>query len=199
MIHYIKGVVTDSQPGMVVLECGGIGYEINVPANSPAFLAAGTGETVCIYTAMMVREDDVSLYGFADRDSLAMFRMLLTVSGVGGKAALAILSSMTLKQLVQAIAYGDDASITKAPGVGKKTAQRVVIDLKDKVKVFETLASDISAPQPQAGSKRDAAAKALLALGFSRTEAMECLASVPEGDQSVEELVRLALRARNQR
>ncbi len=199
MIHYIKGVVTDSYSGMIVLECGGIGYEINVPANSPAYLKAGTGETVCIYTAMLVREDDVSLYGFADRDSLAMFRMLLTVSGVGGKAALAILSSMMLKQLVQAIAYGDDASITKAPGVGKKTAQRVVIDLKDKVKVFETLASDISAPQPEKGSNRDAAAKALMALGFSRTEAMEAMASVPDGDYSTEEYVRLALRARNQR
>jgi Holliday junction DNA helicase RuvA len=199
MIHYIKGVVTDSYGGMIVLEANGIGYEINVPANSPAYLKAGTGETVCIYTAMMVREDDVSLYGFADRDSLAMFRMLLTVSGVGGKAALAILSSMTLRQLVQAIAYGDDASITKAPGVGKKTAQRVVIDLKDKVKVFESLATDISAPQPEKGSNREAAAKALMALGFSRTEAMESMAAVPEGDYSTEEYVRLALRARNQR
>ena len=104
-----------------------------------------------------------------------------------------------VKQLVQAIAYGDDASITKAPGVGKKTAQRVVIDLKDRVKIFETLASDISAPQPEKGSNRDAAAKALMALGFSRTEAMEAMASVPDGDYSTEEYVRLALRARNQR
>ena len=199
MIHYIKGVVTENLGNMIVLECGGIGYEINVPANSPAYLAAGTGETVCIYTAMMVREDDVSLYGFADRDSLSMFRMLLTVSGVGGKAALAILSSMSLRQLVQAIAYGDDASITKAPGVGKKTAQRVVIDLKDKVKIFQNLAQDISSPEPEKGSNKDAALKALLALGFSRSEAMESLSGVADEGLSTEEYVRAALRNRNQR
>ena len=133
MIHYLKGVVTAAEQGMLVLEASGIGYEINVPDGCEALLSLGTGEIVTVYTAMIVREDDVNLYGFSDKESLAMFRLLMTVSGVGAKAALSILSALPVGQLAQAIVYEDAAALTKANGIGKKTAQRVVLDLRDKV------------------------------------------------------------------
>lgn len=197
MIHYLKGVVTDSQPGMLVLEASGIGYEINVPDGSEALLSLGTGETVTLYTAMIVREDDVSLYGFSDKESLAMFRLLMTVSGVGAKAAMAILSVMDTAHIAQAIVYEDAAAITKANGVGKKTAQRIVLDLRDKVDGFTMInGGEGRRPVPGKNEARDLAASALMNLGLTRTEALTALASIPEEDLSIEEYIRRALAAR---
>ena len=122
MIHYIKGVITETLPGKVVIENGGIGYEVYVPDNSAAYLT-GKNELTTLYTAMIVREDDISLYGFSDTESLRMFNTLITVSGVGAKVALAILSALSVNELKQAIVFEDAASITKANGIGKKTAQ----------------------------------------------------------------------------
>ena len=116
----------------IVVEAGGLGYEITVPANSSVYLAH-EGEPVTVYTAMMVREDDVSLYGFGDKNELDTFRKLITVSGVGAKAAIAILSAMPLHEVHQAIILEDAKSLTRANGIGKKTAERIVLELKDKV------------------------------------------------------------------
>ncbi|MCQ2553655.1 MAG: Holliday junction branch migration protein RuvA, partial [Clostridia bacterium] len=132
MIHYIKGMITEAALGKVVIENGNIGYEVNVPDNSISILA-NQNEIVTLYTAMIVREDDISLYGFTDTQSLAMFNTLMTVSGVGAKGALAILSALDVRSLKQAIMFEDVAAITKANGIGKKIAQRIVLELKDKV------------------------------------------------------------------
>ncbi|MCF0151567.1 MAG: Holliday junction branch migration protein RuvA [Firmicutes bacterium] len=197
MLSFIKGTVAQVLPGMIVLENQGIGYEINVPDGCKAVIAEGTGETVTLYTEMVVREDDVSLYGFSDRESLAFFKLLKTVNGVGAKAALAILSVLDPPSLKQAIAFEDPGPITRANGVGKKIAQRIVMELKDKVEGFDTGSPLRPAAAPlKKGSGKEQAADALVALGYSRSEALAALASVSEEDLTTEEYIRLALKQR---
>lgn len=191
MIHYIKGTLAMKLDTGIVVETGGIGYDISVPGNSSLYLRSEGDEVIC-YTAMIVREDDVSLYGFADRESLELFRILITVSGVGAKAAMAVLSALTSSQLRQAIAFEDDKAIATANGVGKKTAQRIVLELKDKVS-----ADDVSVPEQQAVSAasddvRSEAANGLVALGYSRAEAVNALAGTEAA--TVEEYIKKALK-----
>lgn len=175
----------------IVVEAGGIGYDISVAGNSSLYLRSEGDEVIC-YTAMIVREDDVSLYGFADRESLELFRLLITVSGVGAKAAMAVLSALTSSQLRQAIAFEDDKAIATANGVGKKTAQRIVLELKDKVS-----ADDVSVPEQQAVSAasddvRSEAVNGLVVLGYSRAEAVNALAGTEAA--TVEEYIKKALK-----
>lgn len=191
MIHYIKGTLAIKLDTGIVVEAGGIGYDISVPGNSSLYLR-GEGDEVICYTAMIVREDDVSLYGFADRESLELFRLLITVSGVGAKAAMAVLSALTSSQLRQAIAFEDDKAIATANGVGKKTAQRIVLELKDKVS-----ADDVSVPEQQTVSAvsddaRTEAVNGLVALGYSRAEAFNALAGAEAA--TVEEYIKKALK-----
>ena len=124
MLHYIKGQITMHIPGGVVIENNGLGYQLFVPENSSIYLSK-EGETVLAYTAMIVREDDISLYGFGDKEALSMFNKLMTISGVGAKAALSVLSSMPLDEIKKAIIFDDHITLTKANGIGKKTAQRL--------------------------------------------------------------------------
>jgi len=196
MLHYIKGIITETMPGMVCIENQGIGFEVNVPDGSGAFLAK-PGEQMTLYTAMLVREDDISLYGFTDRESLAFFRVLMTVSGVGAKAALSILSALPVRELKKAIMFEDVSAITKAQGVGKKIAQRVVLELKDKIDPADT-GFDSYVPEKSIapGSARDEALSALMSLGYTRTEAMSAMAVVTEEDLSAEEYIKRALRTR---
>jgi len=196
MIHYIKGVITETMQGMVVIENNGIGYEVYVPDGCPASLSVNQ-EVVTLYTAMIVREDDVSLYGFSERESLKLFYLLMTVSGVGAKAAMAVLSALSPSQLRKAIAFEDVVSITKANGIGKKTAQRIVLELKDKIDT-----ADLQSSEPKVGksgdmdSRKSKAAEALMALGFTRTEAMTSLMGITDESLSVEEMIRNALKNR---
>ena len=191
MIHYIKGTLAIKLDTGIVVETGGIGYDIAVPGNSSLYLRSEGDEVVC-YTAMIVREDDVSLYGFADRESLELFRLLITVSGVGAKAAMSVLSALTSSQLRQAIAFEDDKVIATANGVGKKTAQRIVLELKDRVS-----ADNISSAQQQVSSAvsddtRSEAVKGLVSLGYTRAEAVNALAGTEAA--TVEEYIKKALK-----
>lgn len=191
MIHYIKGILAIKLDTGIVVETGGIGYDIAVPGNSSLYLRSEGDEVVC-YTAMIVREDDVSLYGFADRESLELFRLLITVSGVGAKAAMSVLSALTSSQLRQAIAFEDDKVIATANGVGKKTAQRIVLELKDRVS-----ADNISSAQQQVSSAvsddtRSEAVKGLVSLGYTRAEAVNALAGTEAA--TVEEYIKKALK-----
>lgn len=191
MIHYIKGTLAMKLDTGIVVETGGIGYDISVPGNSPLYLCSEGDEIIC-YTAMIVREDDISLYGFADRESLELFRLLITVSGVGAKAAMSVLSALTSSQLRQAIAFEDDKAIATANGVGKKTAQRIVLELKDRVS-----ADNISAAQQQASSEvsddaRSEAVKGLVSLGYTRAEAVNALAGTEAA--TAEEYIKKALK-----
>ncbi len=194
MLHYIKGNITMKFNGGVVAECGGLGYEIHTPDNSALYLKEA-GEEVLIFTEMIVREDDVSLCGFADRESLELFRRLRTVNGVGAKAALAILSVMPLPELKKAIILEDVAVLTRANGVGKKIAQRVVLELKEKIDDI-ALGSSISAAEAVSlqQDERGEAVEAMMELGYSRSEAADLIAAVGEDGLSTEEYIRKALR-----
>ena len=196
MLHYIKGILTMKLASEIVVEAGGLGYEITVPANSAVYLAH-EGEEVTVYTAMMVREDDVSLYGFSDKVELDTFRKLITVSGVGAKAAIAILSAMPLNEVHQAIILEDAKSLTRANGIGKKTAERIVLELKDKFGSIEdaTLPQGVEVSSVSVASDaRTEAVNALIALGYTKGEAVNALATVKDADLTVEEYIKQALK-----
>lgn len=194
MFHYIKGQLAGKIPSGVVIESAGIGYEIAVPDNSPAYLARD-GDPLLLYTAMIVREDDVSLYGFSEKGSLKLFRKLLTVSGVGAKAAMSLLSCMPFSELEKAIVFEDAKSLARANGIGKKTAERIVLELKDKLGE----AGGISDAAQGADiilktDEKTEAVNALLALGYSKGEAMSAMAGVMDAGLSTEEYVKRALK-----
>ncbi len=191
MIHYLRGVITMSFDGGIVVETGGVGYRVYVPDNSPLYLGKGK-EAVTVYTVMIVREDDMSLYGFHNSDSLNLFQMLRTVNGIGAKVALSILSSIPVDQVKKAIVFEDANALTKAIGVGKKTAQRIVLELKDKVGVQDDL-SALSDGAIQDGGRAEAV-NALIGLGYSRSEAISSVGAVSAEGLTTEEYIRLALK-----
>lgn len=196
MIGFIRGELAEKGDGYIIVDVNGIGYMIFVPANSRAYLSE-EGMEVMVYTAMMVKEDDVSLYGFMRKGELDAFRKLITVNGVGAKAALSILSSFTLEQLQQAIVFEDAKTITKANGIGKKTAERIVLELKDKFGAgAEAAGAEAAAEAGEAipADGRSEAVSALIALGYSRSEAAGALAGVAETDLTAEEYIKRALK-----
>ncbi len=196
MIGFIRGVLAEKGNGYIIVDVNGVGYEIFVPANSGAYLS-GEGSEVMVYTAMMVKEDDVSLYGFTRKGELDAFKKLITVSGVGAKAALSILSAFTLEQLQQAIVFEDAKALTKAGGIGKKTSERIVLELKDKFSAPGGAADMQTADGgavSDASDGRSEAVSALIALGYTRGEATSALASVRDADLSAEEYIKLALK-----
>jgi len=181
MIHYIKGRITETSQGLVVIENNGIGYEVHVPQGDAAFLAGD--EEVTIYTTMQVKEDDISLYGFSDRTALTMFSLLVTVSGVGGKGAMAILSALTPSELQKAVISGNSKAITAANGIGKKIADRIVLELRDKMEKLGYVASaPSSGPQKQApiAGERAKAVSMLIATGANKADAERAVASIED-------------------
>ena len=191
MFHYIKGNITMKFDGGIVIETNGIGYEVYVPENSSVYLA-DSNETVLLYTAMIFREDDVSIYGFKDKEEIDLFRKLLTVNGVGAKAAMAILSCMPIGAIKKAIVFDDAATLTKANGIGKKIAQRITLELKDKMGTIGGLSEAVEAAAADSGKTE--AINALTSLGYSRSEAMEALAGINDDNLSTEEYIKRALK-----
>lgn len=198
MIGFVRGILADKGNGYVIVDVNGIGYEIFVPANSGAYMAE-EGQEVMLYTAMQVREDDVSLYGFSRKGELDAFKKLITVSGVGAKAGISILSAFTLEQLQQAVVFEDAKSLTKANGVGKKTAERIVLELKDKFTVegqqdgAQNVQAELAGGAFADGGRAEAVA-ALIALGYTRGEASSALAQVKEKNLSAEDYIKKALK-----
>ena len=194
MIHFIRGKLAILNPGSIVIENNGIGYGLTVPENSSFFLSK-EGEEVFAYTSMIVREDDISLYGFSDRETQRMFHRLMSVTGVGAKAAMAILSAMPLQELIRAILFEDAVTLTRANGIGKKSAQRIVLELKDKVEAADGL--NAGTVQALTGSPTDArgeAADGLMALGYTKSEALTALSKIPEEELTAEEYIKKALK-----
>lgn len=191
MFHYIKGNITMKFEGGVVIEAGGIGYEVFVPDNSSVYLS-DSRETVLIYTAMIVREDDVSIYGFHDREALDLFRKLMTVNGVGAKAAMAILSSMPVGEIKKAIVFDDPAALTRANGIGKRIAQRITLELKEKLGAVGGLAERTESVTADSGKTE--AVNGLISLGYSRSEAVGALAGITDEGLSAEEYIKKALK-----
>jgi Holliday junction DNA helicase RuvA len=200
MIYRIRGELLAKLDGRVVIEAGGIGYEISVPDNCDVYRYR-EGEEVMVYTAMIVKEDDVSLCGFSDRASLSLFRKLLTVGGVGAKAAMSVLSVMPLSELKKAIVFGDTAMLTRANGIGKKSAERIILELKDKLELYAepgaaagARLSHEAAGAQAADDPRAQAAEALIGLGYSRAEAFSAVAGVAAEGLGVEEYIKQALK-----
>lgn len=202
MFHYIKGILAMKTEDGVVVETGGIGFEVTVPANSGAYLAA-EGDSIMLYLYMAVKEDDISLYGFSEREGLELFKLLITVNGVGAKAAMSILSAMPISECRKAIVFEDAAMLTRANGIGKKTAQRIVLELKDKVeKVGAEMAAAAAGGAEGAAADagddaviaRGEAVNALIALGYSRSEAMTAVNAVTEKELTSEEYIKKALK-----
>ena len=196
MFHYISGIAAELLPGMAVIDCGGVGFEVNTSAYTLSQIKAG--EKVKLYTFVYIREDTFEIYGFSGKSEKHCFEMLLGVSGVGPKAALAILSVNTPEGLVMAIVTGNEKAITTAPGVGKKIAQRVILELKDKM-AKETESGAIPAPALQTvpvsdRSKLADASAALAVLGYSTPEINAALKLVPIDELSLEEIIKAALK-----
>ncbi len=194
MFRYIKGTIEMKLRESIVLECGGVGFEIFIPLNSRLFLLK-EGTPATVFTHMNVKEDGISLYGFDDEEGLMLFEKLITVSGVGAKVAMAVLSAMPAAEARNAIAFEDPDMLTRANGVGKKVAQRIVLELKDKIERPEGGAAPGagSAAAPVSGTVKEEATDALVALGYSRKEAAAALEGTGD-DLSVEEYIKAALK-----
>ena len=199
MYAYIKGILAEITEDAIIVENQGIGYEIAVPGQVFDYLPS-VGEEVKIYTYHYVREDAILLYGFLTKEDVRIFKMLIGVSGIGPKGALAILSVLSTDDLRFAI-LGDDAkAIAKAPGVGAKTAQRVIIELKDKLSLEDALEQKLANQaqkaelNPAVGVKNEAIL-ALTSLGYSQSEALKVLQGIEiSPDDQVEDVLKMALK-----
>lgn len=197
MIAYIKGILEIKTKGYIVVETNGIGYKIFMPESTITKLG-NNGEKVQIYTFMRVREDDISLYGFITNEELRMFELLLSVSGIGAKGALTILSNITPSQFALAVISNDIGILKKLPGIGPKTAQRVILELKDKLKKEQEITvSDEEESSLQNAILEDEkvqeAISALQVLGYSKKEIMQALEKIDMKLLSVEDIIRKGL------
>ena len=191
MYSYIKGIVEEIYLDRIVLENNGIGYEINV--SSFTAQSVQKGKSAKIFTKLIVREDDMSLCGFASQRELEMFKLLTSVSKIGPKVGLGILSSATPPQLSAYILSEDIAKLSKCPGVGKKTAERIVLELKDKVDKDTAEFEATLFNQAPTGLELDEAVEALLALGYSSAEAKEAVQKFKKDGLKTEDLIKKSL------
>lgn len=195
MIGRLHGTLLEKNPPQILVDVAGIGYEVDVPMSTFYHLPA-TGQAVTLHTHLAVREDGHFLYGFASHDERAAFRQLIKVAGIGARTALAVLSGLSVTDLTQAVALQETGRLVKIPGIGKKTAERLLLELKGKL--GNALPSSPARLQPGAPSlpadQRSDILHALLALGYNEREAQGALKNVPE-DSAVSEGIRLALKS----
>jgi Holliday junction DNA helicase RuvA len=189
MIGRLTGRLVARHPPQVLLDVGGVAYEVDVPM-STFYNLPGTGESVTLHTHLLVREDAHTLYGFATLDERTAFRQLIRISGVGARTALAVLSGLSVSELAQAVALQESARLTKVPGIGKKTAERLLLELKGKL--VEALPGSGAAAAPDSSSAD--ILHALLGLGYSEKEALAAVKALPPG-AAVAEGIRAALKA----
>lgn len=193
MIAWLKGLIVDKQhPGKIVLNVQGVGYDVETSLNTFFQLETHAGE-VGLHIHTIVREDAFLLFGFLDKNERALFRSLIKVNGIGPKSAMAILSSISPQEFIHCINQQNSALLTKLPGIGKKTAERLLVEMKDAIKPFlsavtEGAPSKTSLPQQEAMS-------ALEALGFKQQEALSVVKRIDDGSKSCEQLIRQALQS----
>ncbi len=198
MIYSVAGKLIHKEPALAVVECAGVGYACRVTQTTLGAIGQ-IGDEVRLFTHMSVREDGVELFGFATLDELNCFRMLITVPGIGPKAALSVLSDLTPNRFALLVASGDASALTKVKGIGKKSAERIVVDLKDKLLKSDPVL-DSSAGLPASGGTDglSEALAALLVLGYRQEEVMPVLAGLEE-QLSPEEMIRLTLKEMGRR
>lgn len=207
MFYYIKGALTHLESGIAVIDVGGLGYKLTISGTTydsmPPNRSVSTPPTVLLYTYMAVREDGIELFGFATETELSSFKLLISVSGVGPKAAMSILSLLSPEKFALAVCTEDKKTIAKANGIGPKTAARIVLELKDKLMkehAGEDLSSlaDSSIPastlQSNARGKLSEATDALIVLGYSKAEALNALKDIATDSMELEEIIRAALK-----
>ncbi len=198
MIGRLRGTLAEKQPPHLLLDVNGVGYELEVPMTTLYRLPA-QGETVTLHTHLVVREDAHLLYGFYEKRDRELFRELIRLNGVGPKLALALMSGLEVDELVRCVQAQDTAALTKVPGVGKKTAERLLVELKDRFKAWESIpaiAPLVVEPQvaQAVSSAENDAVSALISLGYKPQEASRAVAAVKEDGMSSEDLIRRALR-----
>lgn len=189
MITYLNGRLIEKSPTVLVIECGGIGYEVRISLNT--FSAIGSGESIKIFTQFVVREDAQILYGFVDTDEREMFNLLVSVSGIGPNTAIVMLSGLSPAEIAHAIVSEDVDTIKGVKGIGTKTAQRVIVDLKDKMLKFEVSGENVSSSN---NTIRFDALTALVSLGFDKKSAEKAINKVTNEQVSVEILIKDALK-----
>ena len=201
MISRLRGIIAENNGDSVVLDVIGIGFEVLVGAQTAALLSGAGSEDVTLYTYLYLREDAMVLYGFPSRDELSLFRQLITVSGIGPKGGLSLLSSLGADDLRFAILSGDAKTLSKAPGIGRKTAERLVIDLRDKMQSFPVSGTENAAEAVDTGALTEEgtaaadAVEALTALGYARLDAVKAVKQAgKDGAQDTQSLLSRSLR-----
>lgn len=199
MFYYLSGTLSMASMNTAVVDCGGVGYLLTVSGKTVATLHAKVGQSVKLYTHMSVREDAVELFGFSDEEELSVFKLLITVSGIGPKAAIAILTALSPSELNIAVAAGDAKRISGAQGVGGKTAARVILELKDKLPKLlgvPMAGSDTTVDTPcviLGNSEKEDAAAALSVLGYTRSEINAAFRKIDIAGCDMQEIVKRAL------
>ena len=199
MFYYVRGELMFTEPGVAVVDCAGVGYKLLVSDNTLGKLASMDKKEVLLYTHLYIREDAVDLIGFATKEELSAFKLLITVSGIGPKAAMSILSLLSVEKFALAVSTQDIKTISKAQGIGKKSAERIVLELKEKVAKEFAVSGTSSVEEEETvdtsfvGGNFDEAEKALMVLGYTKAEAQGALKGVSP-TATLEEMVSAALR-----
>lgn len=192
MISYITGIVESINEDNLVVDHDGIGYRIFM--SGPELQIVSQGDEVKIHTYLNVKEDSMTLFGFLEKDSLDMFKLLINVNGVGPRNAVSIIAACPGDMLQMAVATGDDKVIAQAPGVGAKTAQKVIIELKDKIDIEEVITSSSGDVMPQASGITHDAVEALVSLGYPQTQASKAVKAIAiDEEMDVEDVLKIAL------
>lgn len=199
MISYVKGIMEELETDAAIIDVGGVGFRVYTPVNQE-LMRKGIGSEVKLFTYMNVREDAMILFGFLDKTSLELFKQLIGVTGVGPRSGLAILSTLSPEQLVSAVISEDKKLLSTVPGIGQKTASRIILDLKDKVGAIGVSAESTIRVEDLAGLRQEGPAQeavmALVSLGFSQTDASRTVARVTSLEEglSVEEIIKSCLK-----
>ena len=205
MFYHVRGILVVCESGFAVVECGGVGYSLTISLSTAERLGSKMNQEVRLFTHLAVREDGVELYGFATKEELSAFRLLISVSGVGPKAAMSILSQLSTDKFAYAVSTEDVKTLSRAPGVGAKTAARIILELKDKIAKSYTAddgTTAVSIPTAQetkkTSGKLSEAADALAVLGYSRAQINEALRTIDTSALSLEGIITAALRHFNE-
>ncbi len=191
MIHYVSGILAQIGNDHAVIDCGGVGFKLGISIATASKIAPNANKKVLLYSYMAVSEDNIALYGFADEDELQLFTRLISVSGIGPKAGMSILGTLAPDQLRAAVANGDAKTIATAPGVGLKTAQKLIIELKDKIGAGNV--SEMPAEDPKNNEKILQVVDTLSLYGFPRAKVIDTLKKL-DGSLPLEELIAQTLR-----